>query len=171
MKPNAVLLPAVTAVLAAAATLTVGLPAHAAPVGECGNAQVRAAYRGGEGAMSHTYGRIVLTNVSGRACSLRGFGGLSYVGHGDGTQVGAAADREPGTRTRTIVLQPGERARSKVSETSAGAYDAATCTPVPVDGFRVFVPDARASQFVAHPTTGCAATSVHLLTHQAFRTS
>ncbi len=165
-----------TSVLAAAAAVSFSLvplasaqAAQAAPVKECTNAQLKAAYKGGDAATSHVFGRIVLTNVSSRTCSVRGFGGLSYVGHGDGTQVGAAADRATGTKVTTVVLRPGDKARSKVSETSTGPYDASQCTPVAVDGFRVYVPDSTASQFVAHPTTGCEQTGVHLLSHQAFK--
>ena len=35
--------------------------------------------------------------------TVQGYGGLSYVGGGDGTQVGAAADREPATARRVVL--------------------------------------------------------------------
>ncbi len=54
--------------------------------------------------MSHRFGRIILTNVSDHSCKIGGYGGLSYVGGGDGTQVGAPADRVPGT---VRALHPG----------------------------------------------------------------
>ncbi|MBZ5740540.1 DUF4232 domain-containing protein [Nocardioides mangrovi] len=136
-------------------------------VPECTNAELVASYHGGDGATSHTYGRIALHNVSDTACWIRGYGGLSYVGHGDGTQIGAAATRTRGPEPRTTV-QPGERVRSRVVETSWGPY-AGRCRRAHVDGFRVYLPDETRSQYVAHPTTGCRNRHVHLLTHRAYR--
>ncbi len=68
-----------------------------------------------------------------------------------------------------VKLQPGQRVRSDISETVADVFSPATCHPTHVDGFRVYVPDATKSKFIAHPTTGCANTSVHLLSHKPYR--
>jgi hypothetical protein len=146
------------------------LPAVAAARGipECTNAELVASYHRTDAGMSHRYGRIVLTNESDRLCSIRGYGGLSYVGHGDGTQIGAAADRTP-SRVRTIVLEPGEKVVSPVSATVASAYPRRECRPAHVNGFRVYLPDETRSQFVKHPTTGCRNDRVHLLSHKAYR--
>jgi uncharacterized protein DUF4232 len=135
---------------------------------ECTNAEVTATYHGADAAMSHVYGRIVLRNTSEASCWVRGYGGLSYVGGGDGRQVGAAADRTPGA-TPKVVLAPGDKARSLVVETSTGPYPKRKCRPTPVDGFRVYLPDQTASQFIEHETTGCANSSIHLLSHTAYR--
>jgi hypothetical protein len=138
-----------------------------AAVGECTNADVRADYRARDAAAGHRFGVIRLRNTSDGPCSVQGYGGLSYVGGGDGTQVGAAADRDRRPTPR-VVLQPGERAVSLVSETVAADYPRARCRPAPVDGFRVFVPDSTRSQLVAHRTTGCRNPAVHLLSHRPF---
>jgi len=136
--------------------------------GQCTNDDLTARYRGGDAATSHVYGRIVLKNTSDTACWVRGYGGLSYVGHGDGTQIGAAADRTPSKKPKTV-LQPGDKVRSRVVETSTGPYDKKECKPRQVDGFRVYVPDETHSQFIAHETTGCANPDIHLLAHTAYR--
>lgn len=133
----------------------------------CDNADLSASYHSGGAAMSHQYGRIILRNVSSDMCLITGYGGLSYVGGGDGTQVGAAADRTPGS-TPTIFLQPGRKVVSRVAETSYAPYPKRKCHPTPVDGFRVYVPDSTESQFIAHPTTGCRGQRVHLLEHRAY---
>ena len=70
---------------------------------------------------------------------------------------------------RTIVLTPGQRVISEVSETVAGNFSASTCHPTAVDGFRVYVPNATKSQFIAHRTTGCANAAVHLIAHKPYR--
>ncbi len=110
---------------------------------------------------------VRLRNSGSASCVVQGYGGLSYVGGGDGAEVGAPADREPGT-ARRVVLAPGERALSRVSETVASNYPRRACRPVPVDGFRVYAPDATRAFFVPHPTTGCLHDSVHLLSHGPF---
>jgi hypothetical protein len=134
---------------------------------ECTNANLTAKYRGGDAAMSHVYGRIVLRNTSDVTCWVRGYGGLSYVGGGNGSQVGAPAERTP-SKTPKVLLAPGDKVRSAVAETSYAPYPKATCQPRHVDGFRVYVPDETKSQFIAHPTTGCANPDVHLLQHKAY---
>ena len=109
----------------------------------------------------------MLRNRSEQACTIHGYGGLSYVGGGDGTQVGAAATRTSGA-VPTVVVRPGRRVVSRVVETSWGPY-AGRCHRAHVDGFRVYLPDETRAQFVRHPTTGCRNSRVHLLTHRAYR--
>lgn len=159
-------------------TALLALPSQAAPaptvahasVPECTSADLTAHFHPTDAAMSHRFGTLVLTNVSRHACRTGGYGGLSYVGHGNGTQIGAAAQRDrSGAAVRTLVLKPGQRARSAVSEAVAQVYPRRTCRPVHVDGFRVYPPNETHSLYVKHPTTGCANPKVHLLSHQAYR--
>jgi hypothetical protein len=163
------------AVLMLAAVMGVGVvlamsadAARSATTPECTNGDLTASYHGGDAATSHVYGRVVLENTSAAACWVQGYGGLSYVGHGDGTQIGAAADRTASKKPKTV-LQPGDKVRSRVVETSTGPYSKKECKPRHVDGFRVYVPDETHSQFIAHETTGCASADIHLLTHKAYR--
>ncbi len=144
----------------ASAAAAVGVPG-------CRNADLHARYRATDNGAGHRYGKIVLTNVSTHSCRTGGFGGLSYVGGGDGTQIGAPATRE-GTAT-SFVLAPGQRAVSRVDEVVADLYDAATCRPRAVDGFRVYVPNATRSQFIVRRTRGCLNPAVHLISHTAYR--
>ena len=142
--------------------------ARSATPGQCTNDDLTARYRGGDAATSHVYGRIVLTNTSDSPCWVKGYGGLSYVGHGDGTQIGAAADRTGSRRPKTV-LRPGDKVRSRVVETSTGPYPTKECKPRKVDGFRVYLPDETRSRFIAHETTGCANSAIHLRRHTAYR--
>lgn len=138
----------------------------------CTNADLVATYRSADSGAGHHFGWLRLRNTSDHACTVRGYGGLSYVGNGDGTQIGAAAGRDDsGVKVRTITLQTGERAKSRVNETAAGNYPKKRCKPAAVDGFRVYVPGATASQYVEHPTTGCRKTSVHLISHRPYKSS
>lgn len=153
--------------LATGLTGLTGLPAQAATP-ECTNAELTASYRAGDAGMGHRYGRIVLRNVSDQACRIQGYGGLSYVGGGDGTQVGAAADRTP-SRRHAVLVRPGQRVVSAVDAAVAALYPKRRCHPTKVDGFRVYLPDETRSQYVAHRTTGCANDRIHLLAHKAYR--
>ena len=148
-----------------AASARAGTPR--ASTAECTKANLTATYKGGDAATSHVFGRIVLRNTSDEACFVKGYGGLSYVGGGNGTQIGAPADRTPSATPRTV-LQPGDKVRSAVVETSTGPYSPKECRPTKVDGFRVYVPDETRSIFIAHPTTGCANPKIHLLAHKAY---
>jgi hypothetical protein len=139
----------------ATSTTTEGRP-------QCGVGDLTYHYRVTSTATLHRYGRLVARNTGGETCRTGGYGGLSYVGGGDGTQVGAAAVRQPGT-VRAIVLRPGQRAVQQVDETRAQAYPAGVCQPEHVDGFRVYPPDSTAAAFVPQPRTGCDNPQVHQL--------
>jgi hypothetical protein len=156
------------AVLSAPA-LAAGSSAPDAPgVAGCTNADLAVSYRHTDDGAGHRFGRIRIKNVSDHPCRTGGYGGVSYVGDGDGTQIGAAADRAPGA-VRSFVLRPGKRLVSPISETVAANYPKRKCRPAHVDGFRVYVPNATASQYVPHPTTGCRNVAIHLLSHKPYR--
>src|SRR4051812_20876078 len=101
-----------TATVTATATATVTSSAEGTPTsstsaggeGACGVDQLKISYaddKGGGGAGSVT-GTFTFTNTGTASCTLRGFPGVSYVGGGNGTQVGQAATRtddEPTTKT------------------------------------------------------------------------
>ena len=116
----------------------------------------------GGGAAGSTYLAVVFTNRGSLPCTLDGHPGVSFVTGDNGTQVGAAADREKsGTR---VTLQPRTQAHATLRQVQAGNFDKQKCRPVQALGYRVYPPDQRASAFVPAKTTACAATSVHLLT-------
>lgn len=153
---------------ALAALAPTGAEAAGATVAACTSADVAVSYHARDAAMGHRYGVIKIKNVSDASCRTGGYGGLSYVGDGDGTQIGAAADRTPAT-VRRFVLKPGESLLSPVDAVVAQNYPKKRCHPAAVDGFRVYLPNETRSQFVAHPTTGCRNAKVHLLSHKPFR--
>ena len=156
----------VVAVLAATVLSPIGAEAST-QVRACTNADLTASYRATDAGVGHRYGRLVLTNTSDTSCRTGGYGGLSYVGDGDGTQIGAAATRDPGTVT-SYVVRPGKRVVSDVDAVVAQNYPVKRCRPAQVDGFRVYVPNATESQYVAHATRGCKNPRIHLLSHGPF---
>jgi hypothetical protein len=152
----------------AAGGLASALPAQAATA-SCSNSDLKASYRHSDDGAGHSYGWIVLRNTSTHSCSTGGFGGISYVGDGNGTQIGAPAVRTDAKAVKTIVLAPGQRVRSLLDEVNALNFPKGRCHPTQVDGFRVYVPNATASQYVAHPTTGCGNSRVKLIHQKPYR--
>jgi hypothetical protein len=132
--------------------------------GQCATSQLDASLGSGDGAAGSTYYQLVLTNTGDQPCTTGGFGGVSYVGGGNGSQIGAAAVREQKDQARTIVLQPGGKATATLQEAEAGNYDKATCRPAPADGLRIYPPNNTASLFVKQPgAVGCENHQVQLL--------
>ena len=70
---------------------------------------------------------------------------------------------------RTFLLRPGQRLRSPLDEVNAFNFPAKRCRRAHVDGFRVYVPNATASQYVVHPRTGCRNAKVHLLFQKPYQ--
>jgi uncharacterized protein DUF4232 len=158
------------AALAVVAGGAFGAPAATASgTPACGNADLHASYHHTDDGAGHRFGFIVLTNTSGHACHTGGFGGVSYVGDGNGTQIGAPAVRQDRAAVKTLVVKAGGRVRSPIDEVRAVNFGKKRCHRAHVDGFRVYVPNATKSQFVPHPTTGCRNAKVHLLFHQPYR--
>ncbi len=157
--------------VASLALATAGLLAPApadASTPACTDGDLTASYHHHDAGAGHSYGWIVLRNTSSHACHTGGYGGISYVGDGNGTQIGAPAVRLPGT-VATYVLTPGQRLRSPIDEVTALNYPRKQCRPQHVDGFRIYVPNATLSQYVAHPTLGCRNDRIKLIHQKPYR--
>ncbi|MCJ1714976.1 DUF4232 domain-containing protein [Curtobacterium sp. VKM Ac-2922] len=109
---------------------------------------------------------IILHNTSTATCTLQGWPGISFVGGGNGTQIGTAATLDRSTPHTTQTLRPGGEVQAIVTVAHAGNWDSATCEPRVIDGFRVIPPGSRQALFVgASGSTfeACASTGVHQL--------
>jgi hypothetical protein len=144
-------------------------PLAAAATPACGNGDLTASYHGANGAAGTIYGWIAMRNTSGHTCHTGGYGGVSYVGDGNGTQIGAPARRIDASAVATYVLRPGQRLRSPIGETEALNYPRHRCHPTKVDGLRVYVPNSTRSQYVAHATIGCRSHRVQLIQQRPYR--
>ena len=109
---------------------------------------------------------LVLTNKSTSACTLQGWPGVSFVGGGNGTQIGQAAAFDKTSSHAVVTLAgSGGTAKSTLRIVQAGNYSAADCKPTKADGFRVYPPGQKASIFASKTGfTACASTAVSLLT-------
>ena len=153
---------------ATSAATTAGAPEATTSkgIGACLAGQLTATLGAGAGGgAGHMYPVVVLTNKSNAACTVKGYPGVSFVGSGNGTQLGAAASRDAGgIASTTLTLAHGESAHSQLSITVAGNYDPATCKPKAADGLRVYPPDETHSLFIASTSyTACQNASVVLI--------
>lgn len=123
--------------------------------------KVRLSEDPGGGAAGSNYSHLTFTNTGGSTCLMTGWPGVSYVGSGNGTQIGSPADRT-GT-AEVITLRPGAVAEAQLKESAAGNLDA-DCNITPADGLRVYSPNTKAAVFVAHTVEACAAPFKHLMT-------
>jgi len=122
---------------------------------------------GGGGAAGRTGIELVLTNIGGSPCELQGWPGVSFVGGGDGTQLGAPAEQDRSTYpSDTVTLAPGGQAFVPLTIVQALDYSNAECAPREADGFRVYPPGSEESLFISYPQTACSS-DVALLTVSA----
>jgi hypothetical protein len=112
----------------------------------------------GGGAAGSVYNWLIFTNVSGRACTLYGFPGVSYVTSPSGAQVNDPAKRV-GTPSR-VTLAPNKAAHAQVQTGHPEAFPD-TCKPVTVAGYRVYLPDESTPVFVAAPMQQCSTKGVN----------
>ena len=148
-----------SAVALATATLVAAPTSAQAAVPHCTSSMLAASLVNLQGTAGSRIGDLRLTNISRGSCWSRGYPGVSYVGFGNGTQIGRAATWDAGV-VRTILLAPRQHADAPIRMVNVQNYPASVCRPTPVDGLRVYVPGSRLAKFIAFRTTGCRSTNV-----------
>ncbi|PZF54109.1 DUF4232 domain-containing protein [Curtobacterium sp. MCSS17_008] len=147
-----------------------GAPGSAAGGGtaRCTTASLSGSIEAGSGgAAGSTIVHLALRNTGSSACTLQGWPGVSFVGGGSGTQIGAAATREEASPHPTVTLAPGAVAVAPLKVTRAENYAEDGCDPVTPDGFRVYPPGSKQSLFVRTTDfTACRSTDAGLLSVQ-----
>ena len=119
----------------------------------CTTGELTAEIADGGGGAAGSYGvAIILTNGGQRSCTLQGWPGVSFVGDGNGTQIGASAALDRATPHEAHTLAPGAEVQTIVQIAQTGNYDASECRPQATDGFRVYPPGSLESIFV--PASG-----------------
>ena len=124
--------------------------------------QVRAGVS--QGAAGSVYQVIVFTNIGNKACTLYGYPGVSLAAGTPVTQVGQAATRSPVAGPTLVTLQPGQAGNALLRITQALNYPAATCSPKATTYLQIYPPNQTTPMYLAYTATGCASTSVKLLT-------
>jgi hypothetical protein len=155
------------AVVLAAATVGLVSPAGAAtPVACRTSGLVVWLDTQGNGAAGSIYYRLMFTNLGGRACTLRGYPGVSASSLA-GRQLGGAALRDPAHASRTITLRNGASAVATLRIAQAANYPANLCRATTAAGLRVYPPNETVSKTVPFPFRACTRPGAHVLFVQA----
>jgi Domain of unknown function (DUF4232) len=107
----------------------------------------------GSAAAGSTYFSLKFTNLSGRACTLGGYPGISAVNLA-GRQLGSAGSRAV-SPAHPVSLAAGATASAVLRITVAGNFPNTICRRVMAAGLRVYPPNQRASRIVPFPFEAC----------------
>jgi Protein of unknown function (DUF4232) len=147
-------------VLASVAVLAV-TASPAAPAGAAAARTPRCATSGlvvwlnneqGGGTAGSVYYKLELTNLSGRACTLFGYPGVSAINL-RGHRLGSGASHEASQQPRVVTVANGADATSVLRIIDAGALP--DCRQVAAAGLRVYPPGQTTSKVVPFPFRAC----------------
>jgi Protein of unknown function (DUF4232) len=120
----------------------------------------------GNGAAGSVYYTLELTNLSGHACTLFGYPGVSAVDL-RGRQLGSAASRNRTRKPRLVRLADAASATVILQIVEVGNLPASACRPVTAAGLRVYPPNQNAATIVPFPFRACSRAGPVYLTVQA----
>ncbi|MFL5863555.1 MAG: DUF4232 domain-containing protein [Solirubrobacteraceae bacterium] len=153
LRGGLVALSAVAASVAALALATAPTADAAAPACRTGGLVIWMGTQG-NGTAGTIFYTLNFTNLSGHACTLRGFPGVSAVNLG-GRRLGRAAARDTGQSVRTVTLGASHTAHATLGIVDIGALPPASCRPSTAAGLRVFPPNQTASKVIPFPFAAC----------------
>ena len=108
----------------------------------------------GSGTAGSVFYKLRFTNLSGHACTLTGYPGVSGVNLA-GHRLGSPAARDTSRTPHTVRLAAGASRTAVLQIVSVGNFSAAACRPVTAAGLRVFPPNATRSKVVPFPFRAC----------------
>ncbi len=120
----------------------------------------------GGASAGHVQYNFVATNSGSAMCTLEGYPGVSLTQVDTGKQLGAPADRTPGTAA-LIKLEPGKSATAAIQVAQAGNFGSA-CQVQKAAGFRIYLPGETAADFLPIEIQACTPESIHQLTVKPF---
>jgi hypothetical protein len=146
----------IVAAAALLAALVLVAPAAGAASTACTYSQLKLKLGASEGAAGSTFFPLVFTNTSARACTLRGYPGVSSVTGSTGKQVGGSATRDTTHTVRTITLKArGGTASALYRHVNPENFDAKDCDKASARGYRVYAPNLTRALYVANTHTAC----------------
>jgi hypothetical protein len=109
----------------------------------------------GNGTAGSIYYTLEFTNLSGHACTLHGYPGVSALGLG-GQQLGSAASFDHTHAASLVTLARGATATATLRIVEAGNFPASVCHQVSAAALRVYPPDQTRAAQVPFPFAACA---------------
>lgn len=134
----------------------------------------------GNGSAGGSYYNLEFTNLSGHACTMSGYPGVSAVNL-DGHQLGSAASRNSTHAAKVVTLSgvttkagfpslgTNVTATVVLKITDVGVYSPSTCRYVTAAGLRVYPPGQTSSKVVPFPFAGCSRTGAIYLNVEAIQ--
>lgn len=122
----------------------------------------------GGGAAGHQGYDLVFRNTGTSPCTLQGWPGVSFVGKGNGTQLGSPATLDRSSDHGTVTIAAGSTAHATLIVAQAQNYG--DCGATTADGFRVYPPGSKQSLFIDAGQlhlSACTNASIHQLEVQA----
>ncbi|HET9105128.1 MAG TPA: DUF4232 domain-containing protein [Solirubrobacteraceae bacterium] len=107
----------------------------------------------GNGAAGTIHYPLHFTNLSGRACTVRGYPGVSPADPA-GRSIGPGATRS-GMPVRTVTLRNHATATADLGIVEAGNFPPSACRSTTAAGLKVYGPGATAARFVPFPFLAC----------------
>jgi len=142
----------------AARTASAAIPKCTPALGQYGNVSAWVADGQGNGAAGTIYYPLEFTNLSGHACSMYGFPGVSAISRG-GQQLGSPANWESGGSfgtPRTVLVAPGATVRAILAYHDVVVSTVSGCDPVTTTfELRVYPPDQRGAAFAFFGLQAC----------------
>jgi hypothetical protein len=142
----------------AARVTSAAIPQCTAALGQQGNVSVWVADGQGNGAAGTIYYPLEFTNLSGHACSMYGFPGVSAISRG-GQQLGRPANWKSGGSfgtPRTVIVPPGATAHAILAYHDVAVSTTSGCDPVNTTfELRVYPPDQRGATFAFFDLKAC----------------
>jgi hypothetical protein len=132
--------------------------ATAVPACTAGDLGAWVAVTQGNGAAGSIFYPLQFTNLSGHACAMRGFPGVSAIDR-NGHQLGSPAGWDHTRPVRTVVLAAGATAHVTLRYSDATVATSPGCHPVSsMFELRIFPPGQRQATFAAWSMAACSHT-------------
>jgi Protein of unknown function (DUF4232) len=128
----------------AAVTSPTSSPTTPAGPGPCQSSALKVTLGRAGAAAGTAYYPIVFTNISGSACTLYGFPGVSFTGETYSVQVGPAASRNHSSPEHLVTLAPAGTASALIAVVDANNYGGG-CGQTTVSGILIYPPNLTAS--------------------------
>ena len=123
----------------------------------CRTSALRVSVSASQGAAAgSSYYPIVFTNISGTACTLFGYPGVSFVAGAGGSQIGIPATENPAHPRQLITLAPGQAGHAELQVVNAENYPPANCGMVTAHWLRVYPPNQTAPLYASFTAQACA---------------
>ena len=110
---------------------------------------------GGGAAAGSTYYPIQFSNTGTSPCTLYGYPGVSFVSAAGGSQIGAAATRDPTLPATLITLSPGQTVHATLQVVDAMNYPSSGCGLVTAHWLKIYPPNQTAPVYVSFSAQTC----------------